>query len=577
MPMTRSGAPPTARRMRASYKLASVRLKRATARSPTPSAGAPRSATTTMSGASPSTPIARPCISPSRSTPVISTMPISGNAPRGRCPPPRGRRSLRRGCGLLLLRGCLRFTLGFRCTATGASTATAAGTRGAFRQQLDGAVHGQFLGRHSARQRRIDAVVTDISAVFAVEDFHRAAGRRMLAQNLDRFGRAAAEFARLGQQADRAVEADRQHVVVRRQRLVDLAVPDIGAEAADAGDDHFTVLRMRADVARQRQELERLLEIDVRGRDTLRERGAFGFFGRRRIGFLRAFSLLARRLRRGFAELDVWAVRPLFERDDQAGLWISAELTRLRGRTVFAVLEAQSARVTAFGIAGTADEGAEAPELEAKPALVAHRAQPRVAAIGSFRKKMTAKLFVERVNDLGDIEVLGAGDGGRKICPEIRQNLLPIDAAAGNVVELVLEVGGEIVLDVALEEFHQERGDEAATVLWDQPLLVELHILAVLQHLHGRGIGRRPADTELFELLDQARFGVTRRRLGEMLLRIDFVAGQRVTLVEHGQAAVFLVAFGIVGVLGIERQEAVEHHGRAGGSQGDRIVRRRDV
>src|SRR5690348_17812414 len=39
----------------------------------------------------------------------------------------------------------------------------------------------------------------------------------------------------------------------------------------------------------------------------------------------------------------------------------------------------------------------------------------------------------------------------------------------------------KVVLDVPLEEFHQERGDEPAAVFGNQPLLVELDVFAVLQ------------------------------------------------------------------------------------------------
>src|SRR5215470_5749562 len=63
-------------------------------------------------------------------------------------------------------------------------------------------------------------------------------------------------------QRHRAIEPDGEHVVTGLEIGVSLAVLDVGAVAADAGDDGMTVFRMAADLARQRQQLERRFEID---------------------------------------------------------------------------------------------------------------------------------------------------------------------------------------------------------------------------------------------------------------------------------------------------------------------------
>ena len=57
---------------------------------------------------------------------------------------------------------------------------------------------------------------------------------------------------------------------------VGLAVLDVGAEAADAGEDRLAVFGMLADLARQRQQAERALEIDVVGREPFGQAGALG-------------------------------------------------------------------------------------------------------------------------------------------------------------------------------------------------------------------------------------------------------------------------------------------------------------
>src|SRR6185437_15722267 len=112
------------------------------------------------------------------------------------------------------------------------------------------------------------------------------------------------------------------------------------------------------------------------------------------------------------------------------------------------------------------------------------------------------------------------------------------------------------------EELRQERRDEAAAVLRDEALLVEPHIIAVLQHLDDRGVSRRPPDAELFELFDEARFAVARRGLREMLLRLDLAAIESVALLERREAPVFFVVAGIVDIFAVEREIAVECHRR---------------
>ena len=55
------------------------------------------------------------------------------------------------------------------------------------------------------------------------------------------------------------------------------------------------------------------------------------------------------------------------------------------------------------------------------------------------------------------------------------------------------------------------------------------HVLAILNRRHDRGVGRRPADSLLFQSFDQRRFGETGRRLGKMLFGIDLVERQQFT------------------------------------------------
>ena len=183
-------------------------------------------------------------------------------------------------------------------------------------------------------------------------------------------------------------------------------------------------------------------------------------------------------------------------------------------------------------------------------------------------EEVRAELLIEGVDDLGDGEVLGFGHGGGEGFPETAHHLLPVDLAAGDVVQPVLHPGGEVVLDVTLEEADEEGGDEPAAVLGPEALLLQPHIIALLQDRDDRGVGRWPADAKLFHALDQRRLGVSRRRLGEVLLRDHLAARQGLPLGKPGECLFAVGALGgIVPAFLVETEEAVEGHGRAGGAQ----------
>ena len=118
---------------------------------------------------------------------------------------------------------------------------------------------------------------------------------------------------------------------------------------------------------------------------------------------------------------------------------------------------------------------------------------------------------------LADAQVLDLVDRADEVAPEVAQHLAPGDLVVGDAVERLFQSGREVVFDVAGEEAFQERDDQAALVLRDEPLLVDADIAAVLQHLQDRRVGGRPADAELLHALDQRGLGIARRRLGEVL------------------------------------------------------------
>ncbi len=147
------------------------------------------------------------------------------------------------------------------------------------------------------------------------------------------------------------------------------------------------------------------------------------------------------------------------------------------------------------------------PFANATPLLARRRTgrlwDRRRASIG---EDMRPEHIVQRIEHLGDAQIADVVHRGDELAPEVAKHVLPVELAGGDEVELLLEVGGEVVFDVAAEEAFEEGGDQPALVLGHEPLLVDPDIFAVAQHVEGRGIGGRPADAELLHLLDQGRF-----------------------------------------------------------------------
>ena len=93
---------------------------------------------------------------------------------------------------------------------------------------------------------------------------------------------------------------------------------------------------------------------------------------------------------------------------------------------------------------------------------------------------MRPKIVVQPVDDVGYLQVLGRLDRPGKVFPERAHHCPPLGPAAGDVVQLLLQPGGEARIHVSLEEADQEGGDEAATVGGLEAPFVERDVFAVL-------------------------------------------------------------------------------------------------
>ena len=234
-------------------------------------------------------------------------------------------------------------------------------------------------------------------------------------------------------------------------------------------------------------------------------------------------------------------------------------------------VDGEAAGVLAFRVVGAANEATVPPELQAQAPGVASRAEPRVGAVGRRREEVCAEVGVERVDHVGDFQLAGLFHGEAELIPERLHHRPPIGPAAADVVQLLLEPGGEPGIDIALEKAGEERRDQAPAILGNKALGLHTDVLTVPQDRQDAGIGARPADAELLHFLDQAGLGEARWRLGEMLIGVYALAADRVLLVHRRQHPALIGGARplgrVVHVLTIQLEVAVEGDDRAVGTQ----------
>ncbi len=142
--------------------------------------------------------------------------------------------------------------------------------------------------------------------------------------------------------------------------------------------------------------------------------------------------------------------------------------------------------------------------------------------------------------------------------PEFFQQGNPFLLTAGHGIQLVFELGGEVVVHVLGEVVGEKLVHHPAHVRGIEALLLQLHVFAVLESGDDAGIGGGPADAMLFQGFYQAGLAVAWRRLGKVLFGTD---GQQVHLLaflEEGQHL-------LVAVLGLLVVLAFLVHGHEAG------------
>ncbi len=127
-----------------------------------------------------------------------------------------------------------------------------------------------------------------------------------------------------------------------------------------------------------------------------------------------------------------------------------------------------------------------------------------------------------RTSGLGAIHRLAlVVDQSLEGCPETRQQRHPVFFSAADRIQLVLELGGEVVVNVLGKVAAQKLGDGTTDIRRPKAPAVQKHVLAIEQGLDDAGIGTGSADAVFLQRFHQQGLGETRRRLGEVLIGDD--------------------------------------------------------
>src|SRR5262249_25935651 len=141
---------------------------------------------------------------------------------------------------------------------------------------------------------------------------------------------------------------------------------------------------------------------------------------------------------------------------------------------------------------------------------------------------------------------------------ETLHRLLPVLLPLLDLVENVLHAGGELDVENIREGVDEKIGYEKAELgRRERAALVERYVLAVQGIRDDARIRRRPADAVFFQLFNQGRLREARRRLREMLARLEAEEPERVAGPEIRERRLLFVVL-VVASFGINANEAIE-------------------
>ena len=152
---------------------------------------------------------------------------------------------------------------------------------------------------------------------------------------------------------------------------------------------------------------------------------------------------------------------------------------------------------------------------------------------------------------------------------ELVEHVQALHVPLGDLVEITLHRGGELVVDQLREVLLQQARHREGQPGRNQGRALLEHIVTGGDRAQDRGIGRRTTDLELLELRHQARLGVTGRGTRLVAGSVQRVGAQVLALrqVRQLRLGVVRAGLGIVIALDIGLEEAVEGDRAAAGHE----------
>src|SRR5207253_981305 len=98
-----------------------------------------------------------------------------------------------------------------------------------------------------------------------------------------------------------------------------------------------------------------------------------------------------------------------------------------------------------------------------------------------------------------------------------------------DAIEIALHARSESNVEDVRKTLHHHALDLIAQLCGKESALLELSVSPVDERRDDRRVSRRTADAEPLELFHEARFGISGRRLGEMLRGRDLFHGHTLT------------------------------------------------
>src|SRR5260370_2552253 len=183
----------------------------------------------------------------------------------------------------------------------------------------------------------------------------------------------------------------------------------------------------------------------------------------------------------------------------------------------------------------------------------AGKKRPVFAPFDDQRQAAAFALLVGRLLHAFDVlhVLLGIGEIFGELLVETLERVDPCLFALFAFIQLFFQTGGVCQVESIGKVRDPQNAHDQSYFSANNFAADLLHILPLLDGADNRRVGRRPSDAALFQFFDQRSFVVPRRRLGKMLLRLEFIERKRLSGVERGSLVLERRSFVVRAILGL--------------------------